>query len=232
MAEARKIFTARAIVMVVLVVLVAPFLPMIISGHWDWPEAWVYAITSILSFVGSRALAGRRHPDLLVERARYMEAKDTKPWDKVLAPLLALGAIFILVIAGLDRLYGWSPDLASVVNVIGVIGLVLGYVFSSWAPIENRFFSGTVRIQSERGHHVVSSGPYRIVRHPGYAGALLGYLFIPLMLDSLWAFVPAILTCLILVIRTALEDRTLQEELPGYKEYARNTRYRLLPGIW
>jgi protein-S-isoprenylcysteine O-methyltransferase Ste14 len=232
MAETKKIFTGRTIVMLVVVVLIAPFLPMLISGQWDWWEAWVYALVSILAFVGSRALAGRRHPDLLVERARFMQAKDTKPWDKFLAPMLAFGSLFILVVAGLDRLYGWTPDLASAVNIIGLIGLVIGFTFSSWAPIENRFFSGTVRIQSERGHHVVTGGPYRIVRHPGYAGALLGYLFIPLMLDSLWAFIPAALTGIIVVIRTALEDKTLQKELPGYQEYARKTRYRLLPGIW
>ena len=96
----------------------------------------------------------------------------------------------------------------------------------------NRFFSGTVRIQTERGHHVVSSGPYRLVRHPGYAGGLLGYVLIPVLLDSLWAFLPAGLLATVMVIRTALEDRTLQAELSGYAEYAQKTRYRLVPGVW
>jgi protein-S-isoprenylcysteine O-methyltransferase Ste14 len=232
MTETKKIFTRRTIIMLVLVVLIAPFLPMIISSDWGWWEAWVYAAISIVAFIGSRALAGRRHPDLLMERARFLEAKDTKPWDVFLAPALAFGSLFILVVAGLDRLYGWTPDLSSAINVTGLTGLLVGFIFSSWAPIENRFFSGTVRIQKERGHHVVTGGPYRIVRHPGYAGALLGYLFIPLMLDSIWAFIPAGMTGVIVFIRTALEDKTLQEELPGYQEYARKTRYRLLPGIW
>ena len=113
-----------------------------------------------------------------------MQAKDTKPWDKILAPLLGLGSILILVVAGLDKYYAWSPASTLTVNLIALIGIILGYGFSSWALIENRFFSGTVRIQTERGHHVVSTGPYRIVRHPGYAGGLLGYVFIPLLLDS------------------------------------------------
>jgi protein-S-isoprenylcysteine O-methyltransferase Ste14 len=110
--------------------------------------------------------------------------------------------------------------------------LLLGYSFSSSAIVENRFFSGTVRIQSERGHHVVSTGPYRFVRHPGYAGALWGYLVIPLLLDSAWTFIPAVLLVGVLILRTALEDKTLQEELPGYKEFAQKTRYRLVPGLW
>jgi protein-S-isoprenylcysteine O-methyltransferase Ste14 len=116
--------------------------------------------------------------------------------------------------------------------LVALVGIILGYGFSSWALIENRFFAGTVRIQTERGHHVVSSGPYRIVRHPGYAGGLFVYLFIPLLLDSLWAWIPTILLAIVLIVRTALEDQTLQAELPGYKEFAGKTKYRLFPGIW
>jgi protein-S-isoprenylcysteine O-methyltransferase Ste14 len=150
----------------------------------------------------------------------------------ILAPLLAFGSIFILVVAGLDRLYGWSNLFSVGARIAALVAIMLGYAFSSWALIENRFFSGTVRIQTERGHHVVSSGPYRIMRHPGYAGALLGYLPVPILLNSLWAFIPAILLLIVLVVRTALEDKTLQAELPGYREFAQKTRYRLLPGIW
>ena len=231
MVETRKIFTGRAIVMMVLVVLIAPFLPMIISSHWDWPEAWVYAITSILTFVGSRALAGRRHPDLLVERARFMQAKDTKPWDKVLAPLLALGSIFILVVAGVDRLFGWSPGLAAGVNITGLIGLVLGYAFSSWAPIENRFFSGTVRIQSERGHHVVSSGPYRIVRHPMYAGYMVANVGLFMLMPSLMNLAIYTITWWAQILRVTAEERHLLED-EAYRELTRKVRYRLIPGLF
>jgi protein-S-isoprenylcysteine O-methyltransferase Ste14 len=161
-----------------------------------------------------------------------MEAKDTKPWDKILAPLLGLGSILILAVAGLDRYYGGTVAFSTSTGALALFGIVVGYAFSSWALIENRFFSGTVRIQYERGHHVVTTGPYRIVRHPGYAGGLLGYLLIPVLLGSLWSFVPAILLMIVMVIRTALEDKTLQNELPGYKEFAQMTRYRLFPGIW
>ena len=230
--ETRKTFTGRVIVQMVLIVLVAPFIPMIISDDWNWRGAWAYAVASILAFVISRVLAGRRHPDLLAERARFMEAKDTKAWDKVLAPLLGLGSILILAVAGLDKFYGWSSAFSTGVKLAALAGIVLGYGFSSWALVENRFFSGTVRIQTERGHQVVSTGPYRLIRHPGYAGGLLSYVFIPILLDSLWAFIPAILLGIVMVTRTALEDKTLQEELPGYADFALQTRYRLIPGVW
>jgi protein-S-isoprenylcysteine O-methyltransferase Ste14 len=222
----------RAIVQMVILVLLAPFIPMIISVQWDWWQAWAYAVSSVLAFAISRLIVARKHPDLIAERARFMDAKDTKPWDKVLAPLLGLGSILILVVAGFDKYYGWSPASNLTVNLVALIGIVLGYGFSSWALIENRFFAGTVRIQTERGHHVVSTGPYRIVRHPGYAGGLFGYVFIPLLLNSLWAWLPTILLAVVMITRTALEDKTLQVELPGYKEFAQKTRYRLLPGIW
>ena len=232
MAEQNKTNVLRVIVMTVVVVVVAPFLPMIISGQWDWWQAWAYAAASILSFVLSRAIVARVHPDLIRERARFMEAKDTKPWDKILAPLLGIGSILVLLVVGLDRSYGWSSPFSLIVNILALTGIVIGYAFSSWALVVNRFFSGTVRIQTERGHHVVTGGPYRLIRHPGYAGGLLGYMLIPILLDSLWAFLPAGLLVAVMVARTALEDRTLQAELPGYAEYAQKTRYRLIPGVW
>jgi protein-S-isoprenylcysteine O-methyltransferase Ste14 len=232
MTETKRDFPWRAVVQMVLIVFAAPLIPMIISGRWSWWEAWIYAVFSSLSFIISRVLVARRHPDLIAERARFMEAKDTKPWDKVLAPLLALGSIVILVVAGLDKLYGWSSAFSLEAKIIAFVGIMLGYAFSSWALIMNRFFAGTVRIQTERGHHVISSGPYRIVRHPGYAGAILGYLLIPVLLDSMWSFIPAMLLLIVMMTSTALEDKTLQAELPGYKEFAQRTRYRLFPGIW
>ena len=232
MSKQTKAFPWRAVIQMVLIMIVAPLLPMLISGEWAWWQAWVYALLSILSFAVSRALAARRHPDLIAERARFLEAKDTKPWDKVLAPLLGLGSVVILIVAGLDQLFGWSSAFSMGTHVISVIAIILGYAFSSWALIENRFFSGTVRIQTDRDHKVVSTGPYRIVRHPGYAGGLFGYVFIPLLLDSLWAFVPTALLAGVIILRTALEDKTLQAELPGYREFAQKTKYRLIPGIW
>lgn len=232
MSSQAKVLTPRILVRMFIVVFVFPLLPMIISGDWTWWEAWVYALTSALGFIVSRALAAQRHPDILEERARSMDLEDAKPWDRVLAPSLAFGNILILVVAGFGRLFGWSASFSLTTKIVSIIVMVLGYLLGSWALIENRFFSGVVRIQKDRDHRVVSTGPYRFVRHPGYAAALWTYLVIPLLLDSAWAFVPAVLLIGVLVLRTALEDQTLQDELPGYKEFTRKTRYRLIPWLW
>ena len=232
MATQTKLMTPQLIIRLVLVILIFPLTPMIISGAWNWWEAWVYAILNVLAFLLSRGLAARRHPDILAERARSMEMQNAKPWDKILSPLLAFGGLLILIVAGADKGFGWSAPFSLVAKGVALVVIVLGYTFSSWALIENRFFSGVVRIQTDRGHHVVRTGPYRFVRHPGYSGALWSYIAMPVLLDSLWAFIPTVLLIAIVVVRTSLEDRTLQTELPGYAKYAQETRYRLIPGIW
>ena len=224
--------SARTLIQMLFFIIVVPFLPLLISRQWDWWEAWVYAIVSIVGFAASRALAARRHPDILAERARFLQHEDAKPWDKWLAPLVGLGSGLIPLAAGLDALFGSSPAFSLPVKILALVGILAGYAVASWALIENRYFSGMVRIQAERDHHVVSSGPYRWLRHPGYAGALLNYLLTPLFLDALWAFLPTIFLTVVLIIRTNLEDQTLQTELPGYREYAGRVRYRLLPGVW
>ena len=232
MSAPAKVMTFRTLVRTIIIVAAFPLIPMIISGNWPWWEAWVYALVRILGFVISRVLAARQHPDLLKERARSMDLQDAKPWDKLLAPILALGALLILIVAGLDRLFGWTVPFTIHIKIVALIVIILGYLLGSWALIENRFFSGVVRIQKDRGHRVVSTGPYRFIRHPGYAGALWAYLATPVLLDSMWAFIPAFLLVAVLVLRTTLEDRTLQQELLGYKEFAETTRFRLIPGLW
>jgi hypothetical protein len=226
-----KISLGRLIMMLFFIVVI-PFLPLLISWRWNWWEAWVYAAIAIFGFAISRVLASRRHPDLIAERARFLQQQDTKSWDKLLSPLVGLGSGFIPLVAGLDARFDWSPAFNQPLKSLALLMLLAGYLLGSYALIENRFFSGTVRIQTERGHQVVSSGPYRWMRHPGYAGALLSYLATPLFLDAIWAFLPAGFIAILLIIRTGLEDKTLQAELDGYREYARRVRYRLLPGIW
>ncbi len=228
----QKIISPRVVVQMSFFVVVIPLLPLLISWRWDWWEAWVYAIICILGFAISRVLAARRHPDLLAERARFMQHENAKPWDKLLAPLVGLGGGLVPLVAGLDALFDWSPTFSLPAKTLSLVIILAGYALGSYALIENRFFSGMVRIQADRGHHVVSSGPYRWMRHPGYAGALLTYLATPLFLDSRWTFLPAAFITILLVIRTHLEDRTLQDELEGYRDYARRVRYRLLPGVW
>lgn len=226
--------TVRTIVQLFVFIVLVPFLPLLISWKWNWWEAWAYALIGVLGFVISRLLVNMRHPDLIAERAKMMQHEDTKPWDEILARLVGMGGALIPLAAGLDVRYGWSGlDFALLWKLFALALTLVGYAIGAWALMENRFFSGVVRIQKERDHHVVSSGPYAWVRHPGYAGALLTYFVTPLLLDSPWTYLPVVFFSAVLVIRTSLEDRTLQEELPGYKEYAtQKTRFRLLPGIW
>lgn len=226
--------SVRTIVQMLVFIVLVPFLPLLITWKWDWWQAWVYGLIGVFGFVVSRLLVNQRHPDLLAERAKFSDHDDTKPWDKILSPLVGLGGALIPLTAGLDIKYGWSQTENSFsVEIIALVVILIGYGVGTWALMENRFFSGVVRIQTERGHHVISSGPYTWVRHPGYAGALMTYFATPLLLGSTWTFAPVIFIAIVLVIRTTLEDRTLREELPGYKEYAETkTKHRLLPGIW
>jgi protein-S-isoprenylcysteine O-methyltransferase Ste14 len=162
-----------------------------------------------------------------------LQAEGIPAWDRWLMPVVGLyGPLATLVVAGLDQRFQWSPSLPVSLQHMALAGVVLGYALAVWALLVNRFFSAVVRIQRDRGHFVITSGPYRCIRHPGYAGGLIASLMVPLLLTSLWALVPAGLTSIAIILRTLLEDRTLQHDLPGYKEYAQHTRFRLVPRIW
>jgi protein-S-isoprenylcysteine O-methyltransferase Ste14 len=200
------------------------------SGRLDWVVAWVYVgIRAAVAAVSMLTIASK-YPGLLEER--YHPGAGVKAWDRPLARFTTLLWPAIWILAGLDVRFGWSPEIALAIRLGAWVALLSGDVFSKWAAASNRFYSRVVRIQADRGHTVVRDGPYRYVRHPGYAGALVAGLAAPVVLGSLWALVPGMMLALLLVIRTALEDKTLREELLGYAAYAVQTRYRLLPGIW
>jgi protein-S-isoprenylcysteine O-methyltransferase Ste14 len=232
MNEKTNLITPRTVLFLLVFIVLVPLLPLIISWQWGWWEAWVYAVINILGFIVSRYLASWKHPDLIAERGKFLDHQNPEKWDKILSPLLGLGGGLIPVAAGLDRLFGSYVQFGLAVKIIAIIIILAGYALGSYALIANRFFSGVVRIQSERGHHVVKDGPYRWVRHPGYTGALISYFATPFLLESLWTFVPVGVAFFIIVVRTHLEDRALQQKLEGYREYAKQVRYRLIPGIW
>jgi protein-S-isoprenylcysteine O-methyltransferase Ste14 len=232
MKNAKTAMIIRVVIMMLFVLVLIPLLPVLVSGKWGWWQAWLMAAVYVLAFLLSRAIAARKNPGILRERANFNTQGNIQPWDKWLSPLVAFGSVIIPLAAGLDARFQWSSGFSLWAEMPGLALILAGYVLASWAFIVNAYFSGTVRLQEERGHAVVSGGPYGWMRHPGYAGSLLANFGIPLLLGSAWAFIPAVVFSAFLVIRTGLEDKFLQENLPGYKEYARKTRYRLIPGVW
>jgi len=225
--------TSPLLIIALLVFIIGvPLLPLIISARWDWWEAWVYAGVNILGFFISRLIAGRRHPDLLAERGKSFQTPDSETWDKILSPMLMLLGTLIPLAAGIDMRFGPSAQFPLIVKVMAALIIIFGYGIGAYAMAINRYFSGVVRIQKDRGHEVVNKGPYRWVRHPGYSGSFLANLAIPLLLDSTWTMIPVLLSLVVIIIRTSLEDQALQEKLPGYQAYTQVVPFRLFPGVW
>jgi len=203
------------------------------AGSIRWVWGWALLGVSAAALAGHVVVLVPINPELLAQRQEGFRPQGTKRWDRWLAPIsVSLGTVVMWVVAGLDVRLGWTSRLPLAVHIAGLVASILGYAIFLWAMGANAFFVEGVRIQEERGHTVATGGPYRLVRHPGYVGAILGIAGGPFLLGSRWALVPAGLSLAGYVIRTALEDRTLQDELPGYVEYAQRTRYRLLPGVW
>ncbi len=218
------------LMMVYVLIILAMFLS---AGTLRWWQGWIFALLVFAAGIGGHIWAEHRHPGLLAERDNADKAVNVKPWDRWLAPLMALSLSFPpVIIAGLDRRLTWSPQFPLWLVFLGFLLVAAGYAFGAWAIAENNFFSGLVRIQSDRGHQVCDTGPYRFVRHPGYLGNLVPLAGIVLALGSLWTIIPAAFAAVVIIARTGLEDRTLRAELPGYAEYAARVRWRLLPGLW
>jgi protein-S-isoprenylcysteine O-methyltransferase Ste14 len=213
------------------------FLPLIVSGDYRWQQGWWYCIIALIFTIVSRIFAIRKNPDLARERASFLAAEGIKEWDKKLLPYIVYYLPLLAMVAiGLDHRFSWSDFLPALrsgfASGLGVGLFIGGYLLSTWAFVENRFFSSVVRIQTDRGHTVCDSGPYRWVRHPGYLGGIFSWLGTPLILGSLWGFFPIIALIILYIVRTRLEDQTLQAELSGYKQYAQKVRYRLFHGLW
>lgn len=190
--------------------------------------AWTWLLT-VLGCVGFNLLVLiRTNPEVLAERVELKQSDQKR--DSILTWVVAVFWVGLLVVAGLDERFDWSPSLPMWLPVVALIVWVLADLLFLWGMVVNKFFSRAVRIQNE--HTVISTGPYRYVRHPGYVGWNLMSLSPPLILGSLWALIPAVLAVAGMVVRTAWEDKLLHQELDGYREYAERVRYRLLPGIW
>jgi len=201
------------------------------AGRLNWVMGWVVVGVYAIWTAATALTIIPTNPEMLAERTG--PKKGTKGWDMVIMSVIGVAEMVKYVVAGLDMRWGWSPHIPLALQLAGVVVAVLAYdVILVWSMAANKFFSQTVRIQKERGHTVVTGGPYRYVRHPGYVGSILFEIATPLVLGSVWALIPGVLAALLTVVRTALEDKTLLEELGDYRDYAQRVRYRLLPGVW
>lgn len=201
------------------------------ANSLDWGWGWVMVVVYTACWIGLSIALALGNPELLNQRVKQATV-GTKKWDLV---LLFIYFVLILVqpfVAGLDRRNMWSAPVSPPVYVSGNILMIVGFILLAWSMVANRYFEPSVRIQESRGHQVEIGGPYRFVRHPGYLGIILQFLALPVAVGMWLALIPGAIGIVVFVIRTALEDRTLHEELPGYREYAQQTRYRLIPGVW
>jgi protein-S-isoprenylcysteine O-methyltransferase Ste14 len=200
------------------------------AGRIDWWPAWAAIAVWLVSFTAMDIVMLHLNPGLLAER--LAPPKGAKTWDRTILSILRLLQLARYILAGLDQRYGWTGGFPLAAQIFALMVCVLGYTLLVRAMASNDFFSQVVRIQSERGHTVVTGGLYRYVRHPAYVGMILFELAMSTLLASWWAIIAGGLCAILLILRTVLEDRTLQAELAGYSDYARQVRYRLLPGIW
>jgi len=220
----------KRIIAVFAVILVLDLLLFVPAGRLDWPAAWALSLLYGAFLLAYIIWGTLKAPDLLRERSRV--AENVKIWDKVIMSIYTVLLVVIPVLAGLDiGRVQWS-QMPVVVQPAALVGLMLAGGLIFWTILANAYLGRMVRIQEDRGHQVATGGPYGYVRHPMYVGIILLFPCMALFLGSWWALVPALMVSGLMVIRTALEDRTLRAELPGYADYARQVRYRLLPGIW
>ncbi len=200
------------------------------AGNLHWRRGWICLGLYLGGILAGSVTVLATNPELIA--ARGTKHADTKRFDKVFAAIYTPMFFIVPVVAGVDAVrFGWS-SMGRGALWAGVVVFALGYVPVIWAMAANPFLETTVRIQADRGHRVISSGPYRFVRHPMYDGLILQNLATPLVLGSWLALAPAGAIAILVVVRTSLEDRTLKNELPGYAQYAQSTRFRLVPGIW
>lgn len=200
------------------------------AGRIDYYQGWIFLTANILATF-MNVLSIRKNDDLLNERSKPGEG--VQSWDKLILGLSALVYLIMLVIAGLDSgRFLWTGRFSWIISILGVVILLTGQIIFLTARNQNDFFSSVMRIQKERGHIVCDKGLYKIIRHPGYLGMIISLSAIPLITTSLWSILPTIIAVILLLIRTSLEDKTLINELDGYIEYTKKTRYKLIPLVW
>lgn len=208
-------------------ILITGLVLFLAAGTVKWPMAWLYVGFILIYIILSRRFT---HPEL--HNLQSMRTNGTKKWDFVTAPFVSIiGPIAMLLTVGFDKRFEWS-HIPYLIQIIACLFLLIGASIALWAKQANKFYSETVRIQYERYHVVITDGPYRYVRHPGYLGYMILSISAPLVLGSLPALFPSIFIVLGYLARTFLEDLTLQRQFKGYYDYTKKVPYRLFPGIW
>lgn len=199
---------------------------------WDW--AWIFTAVTLIGWISLNIYVARVNPGLLNERGKRSRAMvaGAKSWDMIILFLYMVMIFVVPTVAGFDYANGWSGETSPVIHAAGIVLMAIGFIPLAWGMASNRYFKGAVSIDPAGGQRVADGGAYRIVRHPGYLGLILQFLAMPVALGTWVALIPAVFTAVLFIVRTALEDRALQAELPGYREFAQRTRYRLLPGVW
>lgn len=224
-------FGIRSIIVQTLLIIIGFAILFLSAGTLAWTNAWIYVGLVSIYWVISTAVLARVNLEMLNERGSVVK-EGTKGFDKVWVALYPLVTYGNLVVMGFDAVrFQWS-FMPFWLTFVGIFMFLCASPLPLWAMAVNKFFEWTARIQDDRSQYVCTSGPYRIMRHPGYTGLIISILAYPFILGSWWGLVPSGILAILIIIRTALEDRTLQVELPGYKEYTRQVKYRLIPLVW
>jgi protein-S-isoprenylcysteine O-methyltransferase Ste14 len=217
----------RRLIQVFSVLILQGAILFIAAGTLSWKWAWYALLLGLLILLVNLIVLPT---ELIEERGRKKE--NVKKWDKVLTSINTLPMILMYVFSGLDRRFNWTGGVPIVVNIAGLVFIFLGSMLFTWSMASNRFFSTLVRLQTDRQHTVETKGPYKYIRHPGYVGYMTFTLATPVALGTFWGLIFSGITCVLLIVRTALEDATLKKELPGYAEYTENVKYKLIPYLW
>jgi len=217
----------RRLIQVFSVLILQGAILFIAAGTLSWKWAWAVLLLGLFLLIINLILLPA---ELIEERGRKKE--NAKKWDKMLTSIISFPTILMYVFSGLDHRFNWTGDVNIIINIAGLVFIFFGSMIFTWSMVSNKFFSTLVRMQIDRQHTVVTEGPYKYVRHPGYLGYMVFTLATPIALGAFSGLIFSGIIGLLLIVRTVLEDATLKKELPGYAEYTKNVKYKLIPFLW
>jgi protein-S-isoprenylcysteine O-methyltransferase Ste14 len=217
----------RRLIQVFSILILQGVILFVAAGTLSWKWAWYVLLLGFVLLIINWIVMPA---ELIEERGRKKE--NVKKWDKMLSSIISVWVILMYVFSGLDRRFHWTGDIPVFTNIASLVFIFLGSLLFTWSMVSNKFFSTLVRLQTDRQHTVVTDGPYKLIRHPGYLGYITFTLATPVALGTFWGLVFAVIICILLIVRTSLEDSTLKKELPGYPEYTENVKYKLIPFLW